>query len=220
MADNVTLPGSGAVIATDDDATAQHQLVKLEWGANGTFNLVDPVTGKELPVQAVTRMRVVTASAMTRPADTTAYAANDAVSNSTTAGSVAAISLTASDLNDAPLSLERIRIETGITAAINAVSFRVYLFRSDPTASSGIVAGDNAAFSVKKGTFIGTMTGTFRSFSDGSVAMCVPEEGARILTLPTSGAQTIYALLQTLAIFTPTSGATFTLTLEALQGRA
>jgi hypothetical protein len=38
MADNVTLnAGSGgATIATDDDGTAHHQYVKLEWGADNT----------------------------------------------------------------------------------------------------------------------------------------------------------------------------------------
>lgn len=42
MADNVTLdPGAGgAVIATDDDTTAHHQYVKMEWGADGTFTKV------------------------------------------------------------------------------------------------------------------------------------------------------------------------------------
>ena len=221
MADNVPITaGSGTLIATDDDGTAQHQQVKVEWGANGTFNLVDPVTGKDLPVQAVTRMVVAAASAMTRPANTTAYTALDAVSNNTTAGSVTAISFTASDVNDAPLSLERVRIECSMSgSAIDGKSFRVWLYQSDPTASTGIVGADNAAFSTKKGTYIGSMVGQFKTFSDGSMALCVPEDGARIITKPTSGAKTIYALLQTLSDFTPTSGATFTLTLEALQGR-
>jgi hypothetical protein len=50
MADNVTLPGEGAVVATDDDGTAQHQYVKLEFGADGVQTKVDgsnplPVAG-------------------------------------------------------------------------------------------------------------------------------------------------------------------------------
>lgn len=50
MADNVTLdPGSGgAVIATDDDGTAQHQYVKVEFGGDGTFTKVTSAVG--LPV--------------------------------------------------------------------------------------------------------------------------------------------------------------------------
>jgi hypothetical protein len=50
MADNVTLdPGTGgAVIATDDDGTAQHQYVKLEFGPDNTFTKVS--TSNPLPV--------------------------------------------------------------------------------------------------------------------------------------------------------------------------
>lgn len=48
MADNVTLPGAGAVVATDDDGAAQHQYVKVEFGADGTFSKVATTT--PLPV--------------------------------------------------------------------------------------------------------------------------------------------------------------------------
>lgn len=49
MADNVTLPGTGALIATDDDGTAQHQYVKLEFGPDNTQTKVS--TSNPLPVQ-------------------------------------------------------------------------------------------------------------------------------------------------------------------------
>ena len=56
MADDVTVDngaGTDYVVATDDDGTAQHQLVKIEFGADGVFTMVDgsnplPVTGDEL----------------------------------------------------------------------------------------------------------------------------------------------------------------------------
>ena len=51
MADNITLPGTGVPVATDDDGTNHHQYVKLEWGPDNTFNKVDTATGKPLPVQ-------------------------------------------------------------------------------------------------------------------------------------------------------------------------
>lgn len=52
MADNVAVtPGTGALIATDDDGTAQHQYVKLEWGPDNTQNKTDVASGKPLPVQ-------------------------------------------------------------------------------------------------------------------------------------------------------------------------
>lgn len=52
MADNVTLSAGsadGAVIATDDDGTAQHQYVKLEFGADNTQTKVS--SASPLPVQ-------------------------------------------------------------------------------------------------------------------------------------------------------------------------
>lgn len=49
MADNVELDSmsGGAVVATDDDGVAQHQYVKLEYGADGTFTKVS--TSNPLP---------------------------------------------------------------------------------------------------------------------------------------------------------------------------
>lgn len=54
MADNVTVDNGGLtdyVVASDDDGTAQHQYVKLEFGADGTFTKVAP-GANALPVAA------------------------------------------------------------------------------------------------------------------------------------------------------------------------
>lgn len=53
MADNVTVNtiSGSPVVATDDDGTAQHQYVKLEWGANNTFTKVDDVDGARVPIK-------------------------------------------------------------------------------------------------------------------------------------------------------------------------
>jgi len=58
MADNTTLnSGSGGdVIATDDDGTAKHQQVKVEWGRQGAFNPVTEATA--LPVQMTKNYKV------------------------------------------------------------------------------------------------------------------------------------------------------------------
>ena len=63
MADNVTLnAGSGgATIATDDDGTAQHQYVKVEFGGDGTFTKVTSTAG--LPTTEVGRGTVFHAQA-------------------------------------------------------------------------------------------------------------------------------------------------------------
>lgn len=198
--------GSGAV-----SATTQRVVLATDVPIPAGTNLVGKVK---------TKFIVATASAMTRPANTTAYTANDAVSDNGTAGSVTAISLTVSDVNDDNISLDRCRIASTDTG-VQGKAFRIWFYRSDPTASTGIVGGDNAAFSTKQGTFVGSMSGTFKTFSDGSVAVCVPDEGARIICKPTSGAMTVYALLQTLEAFTPSANSTtFTLTVEGFQGAA
>lgn len=230
----VALSGSGSSSSTvqgpaADDAAVVGNPVLVAGKYESTLNTVENGDVSTLKtdangrlLNATTRFRFIlaTASAMTRPANTTAYTANDAVSNDGTAASVTAISLTMSNVNDDPVTIERIRIASTDTGAAGK-AFRIWLYRSDPTASSGIVGGDNAAFSTKQGTFIGSCSGTFRTFSDGSVAVCVPDEGSRLITVPTSGAATVYALLQTLEAFTPSANSTtFTLTAEGFQGVA
>jgi hypothetical protein len=167
------------------------------------------------------RAFAVTGGTMTRPANVTPYTANDAISNNATAGSVTVQTFTLSDTNDDPIVLERMRLATTDTGLAASKRVRAWLYAADPTASSGIVGGDNAAFSTKQGTFIGSMSGTFRAFSDGGVAVLVPDEGSRIITNPVSGARTLYVLYQTLDDFTPSANSTTLIpTLEGFQAKA
>jgi hypothetical protein len=133
-------------------------------------------TEDKTALDAITREFSVAGSTVTRPANTTAYTAADAVSNSATAGSVTAISFTLSDLNDDPIALSRCRIDSTDTG-LGGNMLRIYLYQSDPTASTGVVGGDNAAFSTKQGTFIGSMSGTLKTFSDGSGGVLGPGRG-------------------------------------------
>jgi hypothetical protein len=213
--------GSGNTVFTDDLGASGHaQRIKVILGADGN-NDGDVHTLNPMPTIPMRRAKpVAAAAAMTRPANVTAYTAGDAVSNNATAASVTPISFTAADQNDAPLIVYRCRIDSTDTG-VQGKSFRVYLFSSDPTASTGVGAGDNGVWSQKKAGFIGTLVGTFKTFSDGSFAICVPEDGGLIVSTPASGAKTIYALLQTVDAFTPSANSTtFTLTLEIEQARA
>lgn len=176
--------------------------------------------GTALIGKVKTKFIVATGSALTRAANQTPYTALDAISDNATPGSVTAKTITVSDVNDDSVALERFRLDSSDTG-IAAKSVRVWLYSSDPTASSGVVGGDNLAFSNKKAGFIGTMSGTFRAFSDGSVAVCVPDEGSRVITVPGSGARTIWWQLQALDGFTPSANSTtFTPTAEGFQGAA
>lgn len=229
MTDNFAFNPAGASTGASDEIGGVHYpRVKIVWGVDGS--VADASASNPLPVlgtagtallgKVKTKFINATFGTITRPAATDAYAANDAVSNSITDGSVTSQSVTISDVNDDTVSIERIRIDSTDTG-VAGKAFRVWLYRTDPTASSGIVGADNEAYSTKRGTFIGTMSGTFRTFSDGSVAVCVPDEGPRIITIPGSGARTVYALLQTLEAFTPSANSTtFILTAEGFQGAA
>lgn len=176
--------------------------------------------GTALIGKVKTKFIVAAGSAMTRPANQTPYTANDSISDNATAGSVTANSITATDVNDETFSVERMRIASTDTG-IAGKAVRAWLYTSNPTSSSGVGAGDNVAFSNKLAGFVGCLSGTFRTFSDGSVAVLVPDEGARIVMAPTSGARTLYWQLQALEAFTPSANSTtFTPTVEGFQGAA
>ncbi|AZO29437.1 hypothetical protein [Mesorhizobium sp. M1B.F.Ca.ET.045.04.1.1] len=205
---------SGAAVITDANGTLQQYLRGLikQWIA-GTLVVG---SGTNLIGKVKTKFIEAAAATMTRPNDTNAYAANDAIANSTTAGSVTPFSFSMSDVNDDLVTIERLRLITTDTG-VAGKALRMWLFRASPT----VGAGDNAAFSNPRATFIGSLSGTMRTFSDGSGGIFVPDEGSRIITLPTSGAKTVFGLLQTLeAIASPLAQSTWIATLEGFQGSA
>jgi hypothetical protein len=99
MADNVAITaGSGTSIAADDISSVWYQRVKLSLGADGSA--VDAVAGNGTAGTSVMRVtlasdstgvvtglapQVTVSTDITRPADTTAYAAGDNLSDSTSA---------------------------------------------------------------------------------------------------------------------------------------
>jgi hypothetical protein len=175
------------------------------------------------PVSTAPRTIVAAAAAvLTRPANTTAYSAGDAVSNSATAASVTPLTFAAADAANAPITLTHLVLlstDTGPGAA--GATFEAWLFNADPTANAGVGGGDNAAFSQKQAGFVGRLSGTFIAASDGSTAVLTPVEGSVLPTAPLAGGTTVYALLKTLTAFTPrANGTSFTATLKGYQGRA
>jgi hypothetical protein len=158
---------------------------------------------------------------LTRPTNTTAYVTNDSISDNATAGSVTANSVTLSDTNDLPIEIAEILLDSTDTGpGVGAIQIRLHAFNSDPTANSGVGAGDNAAWSNKRAGWLGSFTGTMRAFSDGSRGVLVPDEGALRICNPVSGAKTIYWQLQALGGFTPSANSTtFTPRFKGFQGR-
>ena len=125
----------------------------------------------------------VAGTTLTRPANTTAYSVDDAVSDNATAGSVAPLTVTISDINGQPVAIERVRLSTTDTGPQTAgATFEMWMFRSDPTLNSGVSGGDNAAYNQKQAGFIGRLSGTFpgSGFSDGGVAVLTDRKSTRL----------------------------------------
>lgn len=212
--------GSGTAIPISGSVGVLGTPPVTQWGA---WTVQPGNTANTTRWKVDARERAITASGGTlqRPVNATPYSPNDALSTATAAASVAAQVFTVSDANDAPVAVERLRVQTNDTGLAAGVVLRAYLFAADPAANAGIVGGDNAPFSVKRGAFVGSLSGAFRAFADGGVAILVPDEGARIVTAPTSGAQTLYALFQVLGAFTPSGNSTALFpTLEGFQALA
>ena len=170
-----------------------------------------------------------TFTTLTRPANTTAYATSDSISNNATAGSVTALSATIAYVNDDPLLLSEILISSTDTG-LAGKKIRAYLFNADPVVTGTVGGGDNATYSQTKIGYIGSMYGTLETgFSDGTVGRLVPSfndtnntpAGAFIITKPTSGAKTLYIQYQAMEAFTPSANSTTIIgTIRGIQARS
>lgn len=173
-------------------------------------------------------------STLTRPANTTAYAAGDSISDNGTAGSVTALTATVGDTNDDPLTITEILVHSTDTG-LAGKRVRAYLYNANPTSSSGVGGGDNAAFANKKAGYIGSFSGVMESgFSDGTPGRLVPTfadgaaastphapAGGFVVSVPTSGAKTLFVQFQAVDGFTPSANSTTIIaTARGFQGRA
>jgi hypothetical protein len=175
-----------------------------------------------LTVQGVASMTPVTTggvttnptSVLTRPGDTNAYAVNDLIASSTTAGSVTVPSFTGTRVSAGAGWIERLRLYTNHTTGLDLVQVRVRLWTAAPTFSNG----DNGAFAVATGAagYLGRAEGILEQFGDGAVAILVPYTG-QSFGIKLSSGTSVYWTLETLTAFTPASGKTFTLVPEIRQ---
>lgn len=157
MADNVNITeGSGKVIAADDIGSVFYQRVKSTWGPDGTANDTDIASGKALPVQlrgsdGTDRSNLLPVSGnfatittqVTRPGDTTAYAAEDAFANSTSAPTSGGFTLTGCARASGGSGVITDAVVGMSTNAGTSLQGEVWLFDTSVTAIN-----DNAAFSI------------------------------------------------------------------------
>jgi len=160
-------------------------------------------------------MIINTSASFTRPADTTAYAANDLIANSTTAGSVTPMSFSVARLGCGQGRIMRIRLFSD-NEAVTLATFSLHLFNASPTVTNG----DNGAFAVATArTFLGTVaadmaTGSFVTTTDKMKAFAVSPENPFDLKNASNVERRIFGLLMAGAGYTPASGELFEVTLE------
>ncbi len=149
-------------------------------------------------------------ASFTRPNDTTAYAANDLVANSTTAGSVVPMPFVFPTGYGASLQIRSIRIQKSGTTATNG-NFHVRLYASSPTCANG----DNGAWSTNLSGYLGKSDPAIvEAFTDGCAVVDSLSELAD-LQVDLGTANVIYGLLVADAAYTPAAQEVFTVTLYA-----
>lgn len=219
--------GAGAVSATvqritlasDDPLIARIGEVQASPTANTVLDRLKALlTGiilaaGEAHVGEVGGRVAVASGSVTRPADTTAYAAGDLVANSTTAGSVTPISFTVgrgSSGSSATGLIRRARLRKTGTSVTNAI-FRLHLYSASP----GVTNGDNGAWlSDNAANYIGAIDFLVdKAFSDGAAGNGVPLVGSELFFT----GQTVYGLIEARGAYTPASGEQFSIGLSVVQ---
>lgn len=167
-------------------------------------------------ILAALGLSMLASANFTRPADTTAYASGDLVANSTTAASVVPLSRTVARDVSTAIQVTRARLKKSTTGLTNA-SFRLHLYHSDPSASTGITNGDNGAWLTKHAGYAGSIDVTIdKAFSDAAAGIGIPNSGAGTF-ITTAPAGVLYGLLEARGAYTPGSAEVFTVDLELRQ---
>lgn len=156
-----------------------------------------------------------TSGTLTRPADTTAYAAADLVASSTTAGSVSVPVVTVARVAAGSGLIRSALLKSNHTTGLDTINFTVDLWTAAPTFTNG----DNGAYAVATNgdKFIGSLSGSFRQFADYAVAMLACDSGFPEIAFKLASGTDIYWTMRTNAAFTPQSAKTFTLVPSVLQ---
>jgi len=150
-------------------------------------------------------------STLTRPANTTAYAANQLIASNTTAASVV-VPFFATLMG--AVILPRLRLRTNVTTGWGGVSLSLNLWGAAPTYSNG----DGGAYAVATGSanWLGNFLITLSQFGDGAIGGG-PLTGANELALKLASGTSVFWDMQILSAATPVSGQTFTLVPELLN---
>lgn len=167
---------------------------------------------------------VVLRGEITRPADTTAYAANDLVGASTSVSDTNVVEIAnAVPAAGQALRIERVRLAKSTNVTTNA-QFRLHFFEARPT----LGVGDNGALGALTALAVDslryyagyvdvTINRAGNDAADGSVGVAVPVVGTGLTVRPESGTS-IFCVIQALAAYTPASGEKFWPVIEGIRG--
>jgi len=180
-----------AALGPQADATALAVTFATDTAA--LFTGVDPA-----PTTILTTFGTNT---FTRPADTTAYAVNDIIANSTAAGSVTPMAVTVARETGGKGAIREVKIEKAGPAA---ATIRAHFWKTSPTVST---AGDNGPLDAKttKAGYLGYIDVILQSFSDGASGKGLGELYFDLAP----GVTDVYCLLEARTVFTPTSASAY-----------
>jgi hypothetical protein len=152
-------------------------------------------------------------SVLTRPANTTAYAANQLIASSTTAGSVVVPSF-AIATSAGGVILPRVRVLTNATSGWGGVNLSVNLWSAAPT----YLSGDGSPYTVATGSkaWLANFLISLVQFGDGA-AGAGGLTGANEMALKLASGTAVYADIQILSQATPNASQTFTVIPELLN---
>lgn len=221
MADDIAItPGSGATIAADDVGGVLYQRVKLGLGADGSAT--DALGGAGTNASGVLRTTIATDDAMsaaitdpgytatasiTRPSDTTAYAADDAMSNSTSAPTAGGMTFTVARTSGKSFLITDLVV---IASAGTAYQGELFLYDTAPTAIN-----DNAAFTVSDAEML-TCVGKI-PFSLAALGANAHGHTTNVGMLATTvGAATLRGLVRVTSAVTPGNAEVVTFRLKGM----
>ncbi len=149
-------------------------------------------------------------SSFTRPADTTAYSANDLIANSTTNTSV--VPMTFSLGYGQSFKIYQAKVKYNSATNTNG-KFLIHLYQASPTVTNG----DNGAWLSTESSYLGNIAidSTLQTFSDNSkgIGTYVNTSLEVPMLVQADTNYRIYGLLQATAAYTPTSAEVFTVSL-------
>lgn len=205
------------------DVTLQNPIVTAVQAVKSGNDVVTVSSSNPLPTTStasenhlgeVGGRTVRVAATFARPADTTAYAALDTVSTSTSAPVVITFSNMAR-VNAGSGYITKARIMTD--QKTNTARFRLHLFHTAPT-----LTNDNAAFPLlwaDRANRVGKIDFSPMTTEDATNSTCAESlnEAVRLSFTCEAANTALYGILETLDAFTPASGQNFYISLTSEQ---